>query len=180
MLDLILLILLLAGFLIGLKRGFILQSIHLAGFIAAFIVASIYCTSLAEKLTLWIPYPSTSTYPAADMILGSSGMEQAFYRAIAFAVIFFFVKIVLQMIGAMLDFVAHLPVIKSVNVWAGGLLGFAEVYLIAFILLYIAALMPLEAVQGPLQDSLLAEGIVKHTPIFSAQIKELWIQYVAA
>ncbi|WP_071460324.1 CvpA family protein [Bacillus massilinigeriensis] len=179
MLDIILLILLLAGFLIGLKRGFVLQSIHMTGFILAFIVATLYCVKLGEKLTLWIPYPNADSYPAAGLVLGSEAVEQGFYRAIAFAIIFFGIKIVLQIIGSMLDFVAHLPVVKTVNIWAGGILGFAEVYVIAFILLYISALLPLEAIQVPLQDSFLAEGMVKHTPLLSSQLKELWLEYSA-
>ena len=51
-------------------------------------------------------------------------LEDAYYRAIAFVVIFFAVKIILQIIGSMLDFIAQIPVLKQLNVWAGGILGF--------------------------------------------------------
>ena len=68
-------------------------------------------------------------------------LEDAYYRAIAFVVIFFAVKIILQIIGSMLDFIAQIPVLKQLNVWAGGLLGFLEVYLIIFIVLFIGALI---------------------------------------
>ena len=180
MLDLAVLAILLIGFIVGLKRGFILQTIHLAGFIAAFIVAYIYYDQLAPKLTLWIPYPNLGSNSTLNLLFENANLEDAYYRAIAFAAIFFAVKILLQIIGSMLDFVAHLPVLKQLNVWAGGFLGFVEVYLLLFIVLYIAALLPIQAIQGPLNDSILAENIIKNTPVFSQQIKQLWIEYVAA
>ncbi|HAQ06445.1 MAG TPA: hypothetical protein DCR24_02555 [Bacillus bacterium] len=180
MLDLAVLAILIMGFIIGLKRGFILQSIHLVGFIIAFIVAYLYYDQLSPKLTLWIPYPNLGSSNSLNLLFESANLEDAYYRAIAFAAIFFAVKILLQIIGSMLDFVAHLPILRQLNVWAGGLLGFVEIYLILFIVLYIAALLPIEAVQGPLNDSILAENIVKNTPIFSQQIKELWFEYIAA
>ena len=44
-----------------------------------------------------------------------------------------------------------------------------EVYLLMFIILYIAALLPMDAVQGSLNSSFLAETIVKDTPFLSEQ-----------
>ena len=175
MLDLAVLIILCFGFLMGLRRGFILQLIHLTGFIIAFIVAYLYYDQLAPKLTLWVPYPNISTNLTLPFVFDNVNLEDAYYRAIAFVVIFFAVKILLQIIGSMLDFVAQIPVLKQLNIWAGGMLGFIEVYLITFILLFIAALLPIESIQGPLTDSILAEFIIKNTPILSQLIQDLWI-----
>lgn len=163
------------GFFVGLKRGFILQLIHLTGFIIAFIIAKLYYGELAPKLTLWIPYPNFGDESILNLLADSSNAEMAFYRAIAFVVIFFAVKIIVQIIGSMLDFIAHLPILKQLNVWAGGILGFLEVYFIIFILLYIAALLPMDIIQNPLNESGLANTIVKHTPFFSAYINDLWL-----
>ncbi|WP_026581835.1 CvpA family protein [Bacillus sp. J33] len=179
MLDLAIIIILIFGFFIGLKRGFILQLIHLTGFIIAFIVARMYYEELAPKLTLWVPYPDFSSDSAIQTLFGNANLEDAYYRAIAFVVIFFAVKILLQIIGSMLDFVAHLPILKQLNVWAGGILGFIEVYLIMFILLYIAALVPIEVLQGPINNSLMAELMVKNTPILSDQLQDMWVEYMA-
>lgn len=175
MLDLILLIILAFGFLIGLKRGFILQLVHLTGFIIAFIIAHMYYDELAPKLTLWVPYPNLGSNLTLPSIFESTNLEDAYYRAIAFVVIFFAVKIITQIIGSMLDFIAQIPVIKQLNVWAGGVLGFIEVYLIMFILLFIAALLPIEFIQTTLTNSFLAELIVKQTPILSQTIQDWWM-----
>ncbi|WP_071395975.1 CvpA family protein [Bacillus tuaregi] len=176
MLDLAVLIILCFGFLVGLKRGFILQLVHLTGFIIAFIVAYLYYDQLAPRLTLWIPYPNLDMNSTYTLLFENANLEDAYYRAIAFVVIFFAVKIILQIIGSMLDFIAQIPILKQLNIWAGGILGFIEVYLIMFIILFIAALLPIESIQGSLTNSILAEFIVKQTPILSQHIQDLWIQ----
>nr|WP_263325501.1 CvpA family protein [Neobacillus sp. Marseille-Q6967] len=180
MVDLAILLLLIIGFFIGLKRGFILQAVHLTGFIIAYIVATLYYDDLAPKLTLWIPYPNLGTSSPLSLLTQNSNVEDAFYRAIAFVIIFFAVKILLQIIGSMLDFIAHLPILKQLNVWAGSILGFVEVYLILFIVLYITALVPMEVLQKPLDESIMANLIVNHTPFLTQQIKSIWLEYSTA
>ena len=115
MLDLAIIALLLIGLLVGLRRGFILQVIHLTGFIVAFIVAYIYYDGLAPKLHLWIPFPSMGDSSSVQMLFSSVGLDTAYYNAISFAIIFFITKIVWQMLGSMLDFFAHLPIVKAVK-----------------------------------------------------------------
>jgi uncharacterized membrane protein required for colicin V production len=176
MLDLAIIFLLVIGFFVGLKRGFILQLFHLIGFIIAYIVANLYYEQLAPKLILWIPYPNLDNNSTLKILTNSGDMEQAFYRAIAFVLIFFAVKILLQIIGSMLDFIAQLPILKQLNVWAGGILGFLENYLLIFILLYIAALIPMDIFQNTIDHSILAKAIVKHTPVFSQQLLNWWIK----
>ncbi|MGP7816749.1 CvpA family protein [Niallia sp. 01092] len=180
MLDFIVIVLLLFGLLRGLKRGFILQIVHLTGFIAAFIVANKYYIPLSEKLTLWVPYPNVGENSFITTLFSNANVEDVFYRAIAFVLIFFAVKIVWQIIGSMIDFVASLPVLKQLNTWAGAILGFIEVYLVIFILLYIAALMPIEFIENNLNKSIIAAGIIENTPYFSEKIKTLWFDYMAS
>ncbi|MBS4173762.1 CvpA family protein [Bacillus sp. FJAT-49736] len=178
MVDIIILLIFVIGFFNGLRRGFILQLIHMASFIIAFIVAYMYYPDFADKLKLWIPYPSLHENASFKMIFDGMNVEAAYYRAIAFAIIFFAVKIILHIIGSTLDFVAKVPVIKQLNVWAGGILGFIEVYLFVFIVLYIGALIPIESIQHWIDKSFLAEGIIKNTPILSNQLKQWWLEYV--
>lgn len=175
MLSLAIIIILIFGFLVGLKRGFILQIIHLTGSIIAFLVASIKYDDLAPKLTLWIPYPNFTAVSEFDFIFDNADLETAYYRAISFVVIFLGVKLILQIIGSMLDFVASLPVLKTLNGWAGALLGFIEIYLLVFIVLYVSALLPVESVQRSIQNSAVAGLIIDHTPVLSTLIKNIWV-----
>ncbi|RYG74863.1 CvpA family protein [Lentibacillus lipolyticus] len=178
MIDLFLIALLAFGFLMGLKRGFILQAFHLIGFIAAFILASLYYDVLAPRLALWIPYPELENNSAWADFLESLPLEGAFYNAIAFAIIFFAAKIILQMIASMLDFVAELPILHTVNRWLGAVLGFAEIYLLIFIILYILALTPVTEIQTWMNDSSVALFIVENTPFLSEQVKSLWFTHM--
>ncbi|WP_249870928.1 CvpA family protein [Oceanobacillus saliphilus] len=177
MLDLILIVILIFGILMGLKRGFILQLLHLTGFIIAFIVAVMYYDELGTRLALWIPYPELSNESAWAGFLQSLPLETAFYNAIAFALIFFAVKIILQIIASMLDFVASIPIISSVNKLLGAVLGFLEVYLISFILLYILALTPIEGIQNAINNSAIALFVIEQTPYLSEKVLDLWFTY---
>jgi uncharacterized membrane protein required for colicin V production len=178
MFNFILILLLLFGFLMGLKRGFILQLFHLIGFIAAFILAVMYYDELGSRISLWIPYPEMSDDSAWADFLQALPLEAAFYNAIAFAIIFFAVKIILQIVASMLDFVASLPLINSVNKILGSVLGFIEVYLILFIILFILALTPLETIQSWLNNSGVALFMLENTPYFSDKIQELWFTHI--
>ncbi|MFC4388273.1 CvpA family protein [Gracilibacillus marinus] len=162
------------GFFVGMKRGLILQFLHLTSFIIAFIVASLYYKDIAPKLELWIPYPEMSSDSSWAVFLDSLPLETAYYNAIAFGALFFVTKIVLQIIATMLDFVANLPLLNIVNTWLGAILGFIEVYLVIFVILYIIALAPVPQVQAWIDASSLATYMIEHTPILSEKVYDIW------
>ncbi|TMN21119.1 CvpA family protein [Lentibacillus cibarius] len=174
MVDFILIVLFVFGFLMGLKRGFILQAFHFIGFIAAFIVAAFYYDELAARLALWISYPELNSSGVWADFLETLPLKGAFYNAIAFAIIFFAVKVILQIVASMLDFVAELPILNSVNRWLGAVLGFVEIYLLVFIVLYILALTPVQEIQTWINHSEIGLFVIEHTPILSERVKELW------
>lgn len=179
MIDLFILAILILGLFRGLRRGFILQLFHLVGFVAAFVVAVVYYDKLASRLRLWIPYPELSDSANWGVFIESLPLETAFYNAIAFAILFFATKIVLHIIASMLDFVAYLPILSSINSLLGAILGFVEMYLVLFIVVYISALLPIEPMQNFLEDSWIAAFMIEHTPFISNHIKSLWFEYVA-
>ncbi|WP_144498685.1 CvpA family protein [Bacillus pumilus] len=175
MIDIIILFLLLMGTLVGLKRGFILQFIKLISFVVSILVASMFYQSLAPQLT-WIPAPNFSG-GQAQLAFFSGNLETAYYNTIAFIILFILTKILLAIIGGFLTTIASIPVIKQVNKLLGGVLGFLETYLFVFILLFVAALLPVDALQTMLSKSILADAIVSHTPYLSGLVKDLWTTY---
>ncbi|RSL32213.1 CvpA family protein [Salibacterium salarium] len=176
MLSLLLLLILLVSFFVGLRRGFILQLIHLVSFFVALFIAFYFYQDLSEYLRLWLPYPEISSDGdgVVSMAVASFDLESVYYSGISFFLLFFVAKILLQIIGSMLDFVTKLPVLKTLNRWLGGVLGLVETYLILFILLITAALMPIEMLQNAIADSWVANAIINHTPILSDWLKDLW------
>ncbi|MDM5320999.1 CvpA family protein [Bacillus pumilus] len=175
MIDIIILFLLLMGTLVGLKRGFILQFIRLISFVVSILVASMFYQSLAPQLT-WIPAPNFSG-GQAQLAFFSGNLETAYYNTIAFIILFILTKILLAIIGGLLTTIASIPVIKQVNKLLGGVLGFLETYLFVFILLFVAALLPVDALQTMLSKSILADAIVSNTPYLSGLVKDLWTTY---
>lgn len=178
MVNVLLIGLLFLGFLIGLKRGFILQFFHLIGFVVAYFVAVSYYDDLAPRLALWVPYPDLSSDRSWAVFLESLPLESGFYNAISFAIIFFATKIILQIVAAMLDFVAALPVLNSFNKLLGALLGFVEVYLILFVILFILALTPIGSIQDWIDSSRVALWMIEKTPFLSEKIRTLWLTHV--
>jgi uncharacterized membrane protein required for colicin V production len=173
--DIIILFLLLMGTLVGLKRGFILQLIKLISFVVSILVASMFYQSLAPQLT-WIPAPNFSG-GQAQLAFFSGNLETAYYNTIAFIILFILTKILLAIIGGLLTTIASIPVIKQVNKLLGGVLGFLETYLFVFILLFVAALLPVDALQTMMSKSILADVIVGNTPYLSSLVKDLWTTY---
>ncbi|MRG88392.1 CvpA family protein [Salinibacillus xinjiangensis] len=178
MADLVLLVILLIGLLIGLKRGFIMQVLHLTGFIIAFIISVLYYDNLSPILTMWIPYPDFGE-EGFGALFQSLPLETAFYNGIAFVIIFFAVKIVLQIVANMLDFIADLPILNSFNGILGAILGFLETYFILFVIIYFSALIPIDFIQGYVNDSSIAQFMIEHTPLLSDQIKDLWFSNIS-
>jgi len=178
MLDIILLIIFAMSLLIGIKRGFIMQAVNLVGFFVALIVAYVYYKPLADKFVLWIPYPGLDPNSSLTLVLDALDIDKTFYRIIAFAVIFFIVKLAMKIIASAFDFLAFLPVLKSFNRLLGALLCFVEFYFILFILLYVFALLPIEAVQNYMGSSIIANLMLEHTPIVTQLFQKLWYIYL--
>lgn len=178
MLDLLILIILAAGLVVGLKRGFIVQVLHLTSFIIALIVAYIYYKPLAEKFVLWIPYPGVTDAGSLAIMIDRLDLDRTFYQVLAFALIFFVVKFALQILASIFDFLAYLPVLKSLNKLLGAALGFVEYYLLLFIVLYVLVLLPLDFIQSRMSSSILAKLILEHTPIITKMFQHWWYIYV--
>ena len=177
MLDIILLIIFAASILVGLKRGFIVQAIHLVSYFAALFVAFVYYKPLAEKFVLWIPYPGITEDQSMLLVLDQLNVDQTFYRIIAFAVIFFTVKIALQILGSIFDFLTYLPILNSVNRLLGAVLCFVEFYLIVFIGMYVLALLPVGSLQNTMDGSIIAKLMLEHTPVFTDMVQNWWYIY---
>lgn len=175
MLSFLLFFALIVSFFVGFRRGLVLQIIHLIGFVAAFIVAYLYYQDLAHYIRLWIPFPQLSSDSGVSLLVDAFRFETVYYNGIAFAILFFATKIIMQIIGSMFDFLAHLPILNMINRWTGGILGFVEGLLVIVVLLHLAALIQVEFIQVLIQNSSFAEMIFEYTPILSNQLKELWL-----
>lgn len=178
MLDLIILILLIAGFVTGARRGLIVQLIHMVGFIIALIVAYTYYKPLADKFVLWIPFPAVTSESTFTIAVETLDLDQTFYRIIAFTLIFMVVKFGLQLLASMFDFLKYLPILGFISTITGAILGFIEFYFILFVLLYVVVLLPIDLIQSAVSGSFLTSWMLEHTPILSEMVKNWWYIYL--
>lgn len=178
MIDLLIILLLVGGLIAGFRRGFIVQLIHMFGLIISVIVAYKFYKPLAEKLILWIPYPGATAADALSWTFENLDMDMTFYRLIAFILIFVGMKLILQLIGSMLDFLKHLPILGFGARLIGAALGFIEFYVLIFFALSLLAMLPIEVIQNSLSHSMLAKAMFEHTPIISSAIKNWWFVYI--
>lgn len=177
MLDIIIIILLLGGLITGFRRGLLVQVLHMTGFIISFIVAYAYYKQLAEKFVLWIPYPGVTAKSQLSWSFGELDLDQTFYRLLAFILIFFIVKFLLQLFVSMFDFLKHLPILGFISRFFGAALGFIEFYIIILLLVGMIALLPIGFIQNLIDSSILAKTMFEHTPIISEAVKNLWYVY---
>ncbi|MDG5786936.1 CvpA family protein [Evansella sp. AB-P1] len=175
MLSFLLFFALIVSFFVGFRRGLILQVIHLLGFVVAFIVAYLYYQDIAHYIRLWIPYPQLPADSSITLLVEAFSFEEVYYNGIAFAILFFGTKIVMQIVGSLFDFLAHLPILNMINRWLGGLLGLLEGLLIIVVILHVGALFQFEIIQETIQNSSFAQMIFEYTPIISNEIKELFL-----
>lgn len=177
MIDLIIIIVLIAGILTGVGRGVLYQLVNLVGLVAAIIAALIGYKSLAEKFVMYVPYPTVTDDTALKFGMDGADLMQTFYNVLAFVLIFFIVKFVFKIIASLFNFVQYVPVLGGFNRLLGGLLGFIQVYFMLFFLLYILALLPIESIQNFIDSSILTNLILKYTPLISTMFQQLWFVY---
>ncbi|KKB34817.1 CvpA family protein [Bacillus thermotolerans] len=168
MVDIVLLFFLFMGIVVGLRRGFVLQFFHIGGSLIAIIAALALRGQVAPLLEQWIPAPPIDEQ--SRLIFLSSGFESFYYGALAFILIFIIVKVALSILASFLNGLAGIPILREVNKIGGGLLGFVEVYLVLFVLLYLVALLP-NGISTAIADSFVADYMIHRTPYLSETLK---------
>lgn len=173
MLTIIIAVCLIIGFIVGFRRGLLLQLMHFISMFASYIIAYMYYQPLAKKIYNYIPF-MTVPDDVSKFIFHHIDLEKAYYNVVAFAIIFFASKIVIQVIVSLFDILSNLPILKHLNKFFGGIFGVIEVYILLFIALYILVMVPHEAIQNKIKQSTLATTIVTKTPILSSQALYWW------
>ena len=167
--TLIIIFLLISGWMNGLRRGFILQVVHLAGFLGSLFIAWYFYDDLAPHLAKIIPAPGSSngTWGAVESVLP---VQATFYNCIAFIIVLIVARLIIGMIGRTIDGFARLPILRSFNKLLGGVLGLAETYLIVFIAIALFFFIP--GTEHFVRDSGLAMSILEKTPYLSDTLKQ--------
>ncbi|HBI03843.1 MAG TPA: hypothetical protein DDY49_07440 [Paenibacillaceae bacterium] len=177
-LDWVILFLLVLGLGIGFKQGLMIQLVKLITFIASFGIAILFYKPLSQQLAQWFPLSQESGANLFSSIAGSEPIAGVIYSSVSFVLLLIVSGILLRFIGSILNGIADLPVISTINHLGGGLLGITKNGLLVFLLLMIAYALPIPSVQQTIHESVLGtyaveispgilqffQGLIQHTP----------------
>lgn len=154
----------------GRKRGLVALLISTATYFIGWLVARMGAKPLGLFLSNILPSIgehelSPTGSPLSRMLTISS--NQFFYNGIAFFIIFYGITFLSRWLLKRVKFLKHIPVLGTVNGWAGGLLDVLIGYLIIFMVLMIFQLWPAAWWQDQLANSGLAQWIILKTPLLA-------------
>lgn len=161
--SLIIIIFLIFGFLLGFKRGFTYQLVKMTGIVLVLILSFLF----KDSLGLWL----FEKFPIIDLGEGLNSINILIYQSIAFILIFFLLSIVLRLLLVLTKNFERL--LKATIILGipskilGGILGFLEHYIYAFLILTI---LNLPMFNLNLKTSGVANFILNETPIISSKV----------
>ena len=174
--DLIILIVLLFGFLLGFKRGFTKQLVLFVGTWVVLILSFLLKEPIATILYNKLPFFDFG---------GLSSLNILFYEGIAFFIIFLILSVVLKLLvhlTSIFEKILKMTIILGIpSKILGGILGFIQNLIYTFIVLYILSL-PMFSIKQ-IDDSKCAKYILNNIPLINnkfkitAEIKNLESKY---
>lgn len=179
MLTFIILIILLYSFYVGYRKGLVLQMVKVASFSLTTLFASSFAQKLTPYIEMIIPFPSVQR--TSDLALynqqASFQVDEAFYRAISFVLVFFIGWLLTQFILAALRPLSYFEGFHYVNRLGGGVVNLLITFTFIFVGLFILSLIPVEWIQQQFVNNPVAFRIVSSTPILSEWAQQAWFQF---
>jgi uncharacterized membrane protein required for colicin V production len=173
-LDWAVLVILTLGFTIGYTRGLVGMLVSVAGLLVALWAAVYFYKDAAPWLLQVITLPAFESYAKYEFIVKGLNLEKYVSQAIAFALIFFGVKLLFLIISRLLTIFTKMPGIKTVNQFTGALLGLTEAAVIIVIAVNVMTVVPNDDVQRLLSHSSVSAFIIEDSPIAAGKLQEMW------
>lgn len=163
--DLIFIIFILFGAVIGLKQGFTKSLISLCGFIIITILAFILKNPISEIMMTYLPF-----FDFWGMIKGLSVLNIALYELFSFLLILGLLALglkILSITSSIFEKILSMTIILGIpSKILGALLGIIKSYIIVFIACYIMSL-PMFCENEFVQSSTFKDTILENTPVLS-------------
>lgn len=167
--DLIIIILILFGAVIGFKRGFTKSLVSAVGLIAIVIIAFLLKNPVSTVLYEHLPF-----FQFGGVIKGVTVLNIALYELLAFIIVLAVLGIVLKILmiaTSIFERILTLTIILGIpSKILGAIIGVLEWFILVFIGLYVLN-MPVVNVKE-IDNSTLAPKILNNTPILSGVIKD--------
>jgi uncharacterized membrane protein required for colicin V production len=180
MLAIVLILIFAYAYFIGYRRGFALQLLYTFSYLISYMIASSFYQQLGEKIYLWIPYPNPTQ--DTNMIFFDRAtsflLSRAFYAGTAFLIIYFACCIAVRLIGLLAHKLNDIALFGTANRILGGAFSVLVSYLTVLMVLVLASMVPINAVQNALSGDVLTRAMIERTPFFSDNIRHLWIDEI--
>lgn len=177
MISIVLLIVLAWSFYIGYSRGLVVQMYYAFASILALIIASGYYQNLAKFFYLWVPF--------ANAMQGSSNhyfdskylfsLDKIFYAGLAFLVIYTLVYGLMRLIGIFVHLLNFANPDTRLTNLISGVISVVVTLISLQLGLTVLSAIPIATVQNLLQDSWMANSIIRYMPVMTDLLKDLWV-----
>lgn len=165
--DVIIILLILSGALLGFKRGFTRQLVSLVSFFATVILAFLLKNPVSILLYEHLPF-----FKFGGILKGVTVLNIALYEVIAFFIMVLLISLlfkVLTIVTNLFEKILKMTIILSIpSKIAGAIVGVIESYIWVFILLYILSFPVFNL--SMVNESNMKNNILNHTPLLSGYI----------
>ncbi|MEF3306183.1 CvpA family protein [Paenibacillus sp. GYB003] len=172
--DTIAVVLAAAALALGYHRGFIVQLFSIAGLVVAYLAAYWLYDDVSPIIAGLFPMNQLQSYGKYAFLVEGLNLNAYVYNALAFALIFFAVKLGMAVVGRLLHLIAATPGLKTLNKWSGALLALFEAYVLFAIAVHAMIAIPSEPLQQTLRQSVAADVAAKQTSELTGKLREMW------
>lgn len=169
LIDVIVILIILSGAVVGYKSGFTKQIISFFGFIIVLILSYLLKNYISELLYQYFPF-----FDFGGVFKGVTVLNILIYEVISFFIVFSILMIAFKLIlfiSKIFETLLKFTIILGIpSKLLGAVVGMVEYYIIAFFALYIFTL-PIFAIDG-MENSKFKDPILKNTPVLSHYTKD--------
>lgn len=169
LIDVFIILIILAGAVVGYKSGFTKQIISFVGFIVVILLSYLLKNYISELMYQYLPF-----FDFGGALKGVSVVNILVYEVISFFIVFSLLMIVFKLVlfvSKVFETLLKFTIILGIpSKLLGAVVGMVEYYIIAFFALYILTL-PIFAIEG-MENSKFKDPILKNTPVLSHYTKD--------
>lgn len=163
-----------AALALGYHRGFIAQLVSIAGLFVAYLAAYWLYDDVAPVIANLFPMNQLQSYGKYAYLVEGLNLNVYVYNAVAFALLFFAVKIGLSVVGRLLHLITLVPGLKKLNKWSGAALALLETVILFAVAVQVMIVIPSDSLQQTLKGSVAAEYIGELTTEYTSKLREMW------
>ena len=162
--DIIIVLILLMGAVVGFKRGVIKSAVTFIGAIVVIILAFYLKNPVSKLMYTYLPF-----FNFAGDFEGLTVLNIVIYEALAFVIVYVILMSILQIlisVTGVIEKVLNFTIVLGIpSKLLGALFGFFETYLFVFVALFLLSQIPVT--NAYIKDSFVADKIANSSPILS-------------